>query len=191
MRKLALNGCDGTSETSKYAAAEIYLSCRQLKINDFQIPYLYAPLRTLELWWASKYCSTHVSADCKIQACAILFLGAWKASQSNADWGQYSAASQTRCKTNWEKHGRPEGPPWVSVNKVKSLKKGPHNSVCLVTDVNNMVMIWLAKRSSQRQRACIKCLVWWGFMLSLICWYKNGKPYIRFKDNIYITLQNI
>jgi len=94
----------------------------------FQISnFKFLPLRTRVLLCAIKNCSTQLSDDCNIHACAILLRGACTANHSNADCGQYSAASHTRCKISCEKHGNPDGPPVDSVNNVNNLKNGPHN----------------------------------------------------------------
>lgn len=149
---------------------------RQQLQNIFIISHFYLiflidrlPFLTRVLSWASRNCSNHCSADCRIQAWAILFFVACNDSQSSTDCGQYSAASHMRGSTSCVKQGSPTGPPWVSVSNVSSLKNGAQSSVCFVTDANSMVIICVAKRSSQRQSAWIKCFVWCGLMPSLIC----------------------
>lgn len=150
------------------------LQCKEIRTKfnkSFNIAALVnnIPFLTRVLSWARRNCSSHCSADCKIQACAILFFVACSESQSSTDCGQYSAASHIRGSTSCVKQGSPTGPPCVSVSSVSSLKNGAQSSVCFVTDANNMPMICVANLSSQRQSACIKCFVWCGLMPSLIC----------------------
>lgn len=91
----------------------------------------YSPLRTLWFPCAMRKCSSQESIEVSTHWCTNRLLVTCVANQSRAEYGQDSAASQTRWSTNWVKHGRLDGPAdvWLllSVSKVNNLKNGWHD----------------------------------------------------------------